>query len=107
MGLEVLLPALLTSAVGMYQANKQEKAVNRATDQAKQNSLAQEQRALKTERQGEAAMNKANRRKPNVNAILEAAQKGAAGGASGTMLTGPAGIDSNSLLLGKSGMLGS
>lgn len=63
--------------------------------------------ALKQEKLQEEANNKANAKRPNVNAIMAAAQQSAKGGIGGTMLTGPAGIDPSALQLGKSSLLGS
>ena len=57
-------------------------------------------------RQSEMAINKANQQTPNVAGIMESASA-AQGGASGTMLTGPTGVDPNALALGKSTLLGS
>ena len=56
-------------------------------------------------KQSEMAINQANRQTPNVAGIMESAS--AAGGAAGTMLTGPTGVDPNALALGKSTLLGS
>ena len=63
--------------------------------------------ALKQEKLQEEANNRANAKHPDVNAIMAAAQQSAKGGTSGTMLTGPAGIDPSALQLGKSSLLGS
>jgi hypothetical protein len=51
--------------------------------------------------------NKANQKTANTSAILSAAQQSGKMGASGTMLTGPQGVDPNQLSLGKSTLLGS
>lgn len=74
--------------------SKQEAAQKQAV------SAAQGQR-----KQSEMAINQANRATPNVQGIMESAS--AMGGASGTMLTGPTGVDPNALALGKSTLLGS
>ena len=71
------------------QKNAQEDAVRRANKQAQ----AQEE-----------ATNLANQKKPDMSAILAAAQQAAKGGASGTMLTGPQGAPTNTL--GKTSLLG-
>lgn len=100
-----VLTAVLVGA-SIYSANKQAKAIDNATNQARADALAQEQRALKAEKAGEEAMNKANAKSPNANAILSAAQQAGKGGASGTMLTGPAGVSPDLLQLGKNSLLG-
>ena len=63
--------------------------------------------ALKQEKLQEEANGRANAKSPDVNAIMLSAQQAAKGGPSGTMLTGPAGIDPSALQLGKSSLLGS
>jgi len=55
----------------------------------------------------EMAINQANRKKPDVSSIMQAAGESASGGAAGTMLTGPTGVNPNALSLGKSTLLGS
>lgn len=52
------------------------------------------------------AMNRANQKRPNTRGILEQAQQAGKSGASGTMLTGPQGVDTGSLQLGKATLLG-
>ena len=59
-------------------------------------------------KRSEMVMNQANRQQPNVAGIMQAARAGGGDtGASGTMLTGPTGVDPNALALGKSTLLGS
>ena len=58
-------------------------------------------------KQSEMAMNRANQQQPNIAGIMESASAASSGGANGTMLTGPTGVDPNSLALGKSSLLGS
>jgi hypothetical protein len=53
------------------------------------------------------AMNRANQQQPNIAGIMESASAASSGGAAGTMLTGPTGVDPNALALGKSSLLGS
>jgi hypothetical protein len=71
---------------------------------------AQTQAVSAAERQrqtSEMAINQANRKKPDVSSIMQAAGESASGGAAGTMLTGPTGVNPNALSLGKSTLLGS
>lgn len=74
------------------QQNAQTQAVNAAQGQRKQSEM---------------AVNQANRRQPDVAGIMQAASAASSGGGAGTMLTGPTGVDPNSLALGKSSLLGS
>ena len=64
------------------------------------------QAAITQQRRSEMTINTANRRSPDVSSIMANASKAAGGGVSGTMLTGPTGVDPNSLALGRSSLLG-
>ena len=90
-----------TIAAGEDAKRKQADALTRQKKaQTEAANAAQGQR-----RQSEMAINKANQQTPNVAGIMESAS--AMGNASGTMLTGPTGVDPNALALGKSTLLGS
>lgn len=70
---------------------------------------AQEQAKAAAERQAKQAemdANRANQKQPDTGALLSAAQQAGKAGVSATMLTGPQGIDQNSLSLGKTTLLG-
>lgn len=61
--------------------------------------------ALSTERQNATAMGAANQKTPDVSSILQRAATSGKG-LSSTMLTGPSGVDTTSLNLGKTTLLG-
>lgn len=61
--------------------------------------------AEKQAKQAEMDANRANQKQPDTSALLSAAQQSGKSGASGTMLTGPSGIDASSLSLGKTTLL--
>ena len=63
--------------------------------------------AEKQRQTSEMTINQANRKKPDVSSIMQSAGESASGGAAGTMLTGPTGVNPNALSLGKSTLLGS
>lgn len=91
--------AILGAVVSGVQGAKQAGA---AKDAARQSQSASDKLYAQQEQQN----NKANARGPDTEALLAAnAQEGQAG-ASGTMLTGPLGVDPNSLSLGKNTLLG-
>lgn len=73
--------------------------------QEKANDDARTQARITAE-QADQAFNKANGKRPNMASIFGANAAAAKGGLSGTMLTGPQGIDSGNLLLGKTTLLG-
>lgn len=85
-------------------AKKQQKAALGRQKDAQNQATAQ---AQAEQRGREMAINKANRQSPNVGSIMQSAGAAARGGGVGTMLTGPTGVDPNSLALGKSSLLGS
>lgn len=56
--------------------------------------------------QQDQANNKANAHGPNTDAMFAANQQAGQAGPSGTMLTGPSGVDPNSLSLGQNTLIG-
>lgn len=93
----------LSAINGAQQNDAQKKSLamqTTATQKAEAN-------ALSTERKNELSMNAANMKTPDLSDIMaRAAQAGKAGNAS-TMLTGPGGVNTGSLNLGKTSLLGS
>lgn len=104
MGMESALNTATLGLSGVYKnvvkaprdaAKAQERAARAAVDAANLQASAADQ-----------AANKANSKRPDSLAFLEAARlSGAAGGAS-TLLTGAGGIDPSALTLGKNTLLG-
>jgi type II secretory pathway pseudopilin PulG len=111
----ILVGALVASAAsaavgtGVSIANAQsgKKAQDKAMQQQKQAQDQAVEQAQSQARRSEYAANAANRKTPDLNAIMQSASQAARGGPSGTMLTGPGGVDPNSLALGKNSLLGS
>lgn len=85
--------------VSAFQGMKQMKSAEKANDQAVQN-------AQETKTNAERAENKANQKAPNVAAMIEANTGAARSTGAGTNLTGPQGVDPETLLLGKNTLLG-
>ena len=88
-------------------------AGERASDAQKQamgeQRQAQQQAATQAasqQRRSAQAMAAANRRQPDMGAIMAGAAEGAGGGPTGTMLTGPSGVSPQDLALGRSTLLG-
>jgi hypothetical protein len=99
MGVTAAVAAVASVAVAYNNGQEQKKAADKASQQAQQN-------ADKQAAQADQDMNRANQKKPDTSAILSAAQQSGKAGASGTMLTGPQGVDPNALNLGKNTLLG-
>lgn len=91
--------AVAGAAVAYNNGQEQKSAAEKAAKQAEQNAAKQEQAA-------DQATNQANQKKPNTAGILDAAAQAGKAGASGTMLTGPQGVDPSALALGKNTLLG-
>jgi len=91
--------SVATVAASIYSGNKQADAAKDASRQAQAN-------ADKQMKAADEANNRANQKAPDTRSILDAAKLAGRGGASGTMLTGPQGVDPNQLSLGKSTLLG-
>lgn len=96
-----------SAAYGVYngrqQAGVQKKALagqNQAQQQAEAN-------ALSSDRKSAVAQQAANQQTPNVASILQRAATMGNTGLSSTMLTGPTGVNTSSLNLGKNTLLGS
>ena len=92
--------AVAGTAYSVYSGEKASKAQKSAQRDAKA-------AALKTEKQADEAMNAANRKTPNTNAMLDRAAGYGKSGPAGTMLTGNQGVKKSELDLGKNTLLGS
>lgn len=86
-------------AMQAYSANQALDAQTQAGEKATAN-------ATKAADQADQANNRANGKSPDIGAMLSRNTLDAKGGQSGTMLTGPQGVDPKTLLLGKSTLLG-
>lgn len=105
MGIET---ALLGIGLGLMGASTGYQ-IKSSMDAAAAQERAQEEAKKQAEKQAKVAdeaTNRANQKKPDLSAILTAAQNAAKSGSGSTMLTGPLGIDTSSLSLGKTSLLG-
>ena len=91
--------AVAGTAIAYSQGQSQKKAARAANDQA-------QAQANKQAKAAEEATNRANQKTANIDGALGAAAASNGAGASGTMLTGPQGIDASALTLGKNTLLG-
>jgi hypothetical protein len=99
MGVTAAVAAVVGTSYAVYSGERAASAQKDAAQKAEQNAKVQADQA-------DQAVNRANGKKPDIGAMLAANQQAAKGGQSGTMLTGPAGIDPNVLNLGKNTLLG-
>ena len=91
--------AVVGTAYSVYSGERNASAQKSAQEQARQNALRQEKAA-------DEANNRANQKSADTVGAMSAAQQAGKAGASGTMLTGPQGIDPSTLNLGKNTLLG-
>lgn len=91
--------AVAGTAYAVYSGERAADAQSKAQNEARAN-------AAKQEKAADEATNRANQKRPDTMAILDAAAQSGKGGASGTMLTGPQGVDPSALNLGKNTLLG-
>jgi hypothetical protein len=106
MGVTAAVAAVVGTTYAVYsgeQAKDRQKEGLRQQEAAQTQQLAQAKEAAATSQQN---INKANQRRPDTQAVMADATAAGAGGASGTMLTGPQGIDPQQLALGKNTLLG-
>ncbi len=96
MAISIGIGSLLVSA---YSANRQNSNAKKAAKATREN-------AANTEKLATEANNRENQKRVNGSALLSSNQMAAKGGQSGTMLTGPGGIDPSTLQLGKTTLLG-
>jgi type II secretory pathway pseudopilin PulG len=107
------MSAMITAAVALtvatgYTIYSGERAAKKQEEQLamqKQANAEAKASAIKQEKAGEEATNRALSKTPNTNAILSSAEQAAKTGGSSTMLTGSAGIDPTTLQLGKKSTL--
>lgn len=85
----------VSATATVYNLDAQRRATNQAEDRAKQQQLLADE-----------ANNKANAKAPDSAALMAANMANGAMGNSGTMLTGPGGVDNSDLKLGKNSLLG-
>lgn len=98
-GISLAVAAAGAAASGIQSAAAADQQKKAAAKSAK---LAADQNQLATDQ-----INKANAKSPDTAAIASANEQAAKGGVSSTMLTGVGGVDSSTLSLGKSTLLGS
>lgn len=96
----VATAAVVGTAVAYKNGQDQKQAAEHAAQQARSNAKKQ---ALAADE----ASNRANQKRANAGEAIDAAIQAGKAGMSGTMLTGPQGIDPNLLNLGKNTLLGS
>lgn len=84
-----------SAAVGAYSADQSRKAGNQSADNAKSAADQQQQQ-----------FNKLNGKQPDIAALADQNMQAGKNGPSGTLLTGPSGVDPSKLTLGRNTLLG-
>jgi hypothetical protein len=106
MGVTAAVAAVVGTTYAVYsgeEAKKTQKQAMQRQEVAQTQQLEQAKEVAATSQQN---INKANQRRPDTKAVMADAEMAGTGGGSGTMLTGPQGIDPQQLALGKNTLLG-
>jgi hypothetical protein len=90
----------------VIQGQKQLKLQKQALEDQKNAQADAVARAAKAQRDSQTAVNAANQKTPDIGGLLTSEQAAASQGVGSTLLTGPGGIDSKSLKLSKTSLLG-
>lgn len=90
----------------IFQGQRQRQVERRARRDQQAAQQRAESRALAEERRAEEERRRLNRRRPDATSLLANQQRDGARGASGTLLTGPGGVNRGQLQLGRSSLLG-
>lgn len=98
--------AVASTAYTVYAGEQAREKQGEAMDQQRKAQAEAKGAAEKQQASAEQNINRANAKSPDTGAILSAATQAAKGGAAGTMLTGPSGVNQADLNLGKSTLLG-
>ena len=105
-GASLALYAAAGAAAGDALIDKPQQTQEKSLEMQK---TAAEQATVQADKQAtmaEQANNRANAKSPDIGAMLSSNQLAAKGGQSSTMLTGPQGVDTSQLNLGKNTLLG-
>lgn len=98
---------VLGSVMGAKQAGAANDAQNKALKAQEQAQKTAQAQTVADARRSDTANNEASKKTPDVSAILARAAQSGKAGLTGTMLTGPLGVDPAGLNLGKTSLLGS
>lgn len=98
--------AVVGTGYSIYAGEQQKSAQKDALNQQREAQNKAEASAVRQEKAAEEAQNKALTKRPDTGALLSSAEQAGKSGVGGTMLTGAAGVDPNSLQLEKKTLLG-
>lgn len=90
----------------VYSGEKGRKAQKNALRSQEQAQKQAEARAMSQQRSSEQQLAMANRKRPDISAIMQASEEAGSMGAAGTMLTGPKGVNPDDLTMAKTSLLG-
>lgn len=93
--------ALSTAGLQVYEGQQQRKVAKTAQRETERANLQAESAAMRQQRETANELAKARRQRPDASSLLSGEKAG-----SSTLLTGPLGVDSSTLRLGKPSLLG-
>lgn len=94
------------TAYGIVQGERQNAQQKDAMKRQEEAQMLAENRATSQQRRSDMAMAAANQKKPDLARLMQSAAERASMGASGTLLTGPRGVDRGATPLSKTSLLG-
>lgn len=104
MAVTAAIAAVASTGYSIYSGEQQAKQQKKSLQMQEQANKQAVATATKQEKSAEENIRAANRKQADVSAILAAAQE--TGGGDRTLLTGPTGVDTSQLTLGKNTLLG-
>ena len=101
-----VVATVASTVVAVSSANKQRRVQEKALEEQRRSNEKAEQRAVQEEERTEQEYNRANQKRAEIEKTVDESELSAQEGAGGTLLTGPSGVDPNTLNLSKNTLLG-
>ena len=95
-----------TAVTAKNAADEQRRVQKKALEEQRKSNEKAEQRAVQEQERTEQEYNRANQKRAEIEKTVDESELSAQEGAGGTLLTGPSGVDPNTLNLSKNTLLG-
>ena len=101
-----VVATVASTYVAVKSANDQRRVQEKALEEQRRSNEKAEQRAVQEQERTEQEYNRANQKRAEIEKTVDETELSAQEGAGGTLLTGPSGVDPNTLNLSKNTLLG-
>ncbi len=101
-----VVATVASTVVAVNSANKQRRVQEKALEEQRRSNEKAEQRAVQEQERTEQEYNRANQKRAEIEKTVDESELSAQEGGGGTLLTGPSGVDPNTLNLSKNTLLG-